>query len=107
MELQPSSAEGQSGYIEPETLTWPVVRRVVDRMFGVSDKEMIEAMRWAMEYHRYMLEPSGAAALAVLLRAPAELRGRRVALTLSGRNVSLQRLMALTGYERRTSPPGR
>ncbi len=99
--LQPSIAEGLSGYIEPETLTWPVVRRVVDRMLGVSDEEMVSAMRWAMEYHRYMLEPSGAAALAVVLRAPAELRGRRVAITLSGRNVSLSRLMTLTGYERR------
>lgn len=101
VEMRPSIAEGLSGYIEPETLTWAVVQRVVDRMLSVSDDEMIEAMRWAMEYHRYILEPSGAAALALLLRAPPELRGRRVALTLSGRNVSLQRLMSLTGYERR------
>ena len=99
VELRPSIAEGLSGYIEPETLTWPVVHRVVDRMEAVSDEELIRAMVWMMEYHRYVLEPSGAAAIALMLRAPAELVGRKVAATVSGRNVSLPRLKALMGFE--------
>ncbi len=100
VELLPSIAEGLSGYIEPETITWPIVRDVVDKMLGVSEEEITGAMVWTMEHDRYVVEPSGAAAIAVLLRAPEELRGRRVTVVLSGRNVSMPRFRSLMGRQK-------
>lgn len=98
VELRPSIAEGLSGYIEPEVITWPVVRRVVDRMVTVSERALVDAMRWLFDAHQLVAEPSGVAALAAVLGAePGVLDGRRVAVVVTGRNVAGARYRALTG----------
>lgn len=97
VELQPSIAEGLSGYIEPETITFPIFRQVVDRVVTVSEQELVDAMKWMLDHHQHVVEPSGAAAVAALLQNPEHLSGRKVAATITGRNISRSRLMALIG----------
>jgi threonine dehydratase len=63
----------------------------------VSDAEMIEAMRFALRELRLVLEPSGAASLALALR---EGRGR-CAVILSGGNVEESLLAQVAAV-----PPG-
>lgn len=75
------------------TLTWPVVRDVVDRVVTVEEAAIVRAMRLLFERMKLVIEPSAAvgAALAIdrtLLPADA----RRVAVVLSGGNVDLDRL---------------
>jgi threo-3-hydroxy-L-aspartate ammonia-lyase len=67
----------------PGEKTWPVIRRHVARIETVRDDELLDAMRFALTELRVVLEPSGAASLAVALR---ERRGRS-AVVLSGGNV--------------------
>ena len=67
----------------PGELTWPVVQQNVSRIELVSDEEMLEAMAWSLTELRLVLEPSGAASLALALR---EGRGR-CGVILSGGNV--------------------
>ena len=67
----------------PGELTWPVLERHLSRVELVSDDEMLDAMVWALSELRLVLEPSGAAALALALR---EGRGR-CGVILSGGNV--------------------
>jgi threonine dehydratase len=67
----------------PGELTFPVLRKNVSRIELVSDAELLDAMAWALSELRLVLEPSGAAALAVALR---EGRGR-CGVLLSGGNV--------------------
>ena len=93
--LQESIAEGLAGYIEPETLTWPILRKNVDRMTTVSEQELVEGMRWMVTRQRMIVEPSGAAAIAVVLREGSRLKGRRVAAVVSGGNVAWARFLAL------------
>lgn len=97
VELQPSIAEGLSGFIEPETITFPIFRQVVDKMITVSEQKLIDAMKWMLDHHQHVIEPSGAAAVAALLRSPEQLVGRKVAVTISGRNISRSRMMLLIG----------
>jgi threonine dehydratase len=52
----------------PGEKTWPVVKKWVDRVELVSDDEMLDAMAWALHTIRLVLEPSGAASLALALR---------------------------------------
>ena len=52
----------------PGSLTWPIMRSLVDRTTLVSDAEMEDAMAWALSELRVVLEPSGATALAAALR---------------------------------------
>jgi threonine dehydratase len=68
----------------PGERTWPVLQAKVDRMETVSDREMLEAMAFALSELRLVLEPSGAASLALALR---ERKPGRNAILLSGGNV--------------------
>jgi threonine dehydratase len=67
----------------PGEQTWPVLKRHVSRVELVSDEEMLDAMAWALSELRLVLEPSGAASLALALR---EGQGRS-GVILSGGNV--------------------
>jgi threonine dehydratase len=66
----------------PGACTWPVIQRHVARVELVSDEELLDAMALALRELRLVLEPSGAASLAVALR---EGRGR-CGVLLSGGN---------------------
>jgi threonine dehydratase len=49
----------------PGATTWPVLKRLVSRIELVSDEELLDAMALSLRELRLVLEPSGAAALAV------------------------------------------
>jgi len=67
----------------PGEYTWPVIQKLVSRVELVTDEELIEAMAWALSELRMVIEPSGAASLAVALR---EGEGR-CGVLISGGNV--------------------
>jgi threonine dehydratase len=71
----------------PGELTFPIVRALCAGVVTVSDDELRDAMRFAFERMKLVVEPSGAAALAALLNGRVEARGKRVGLILSGGNV--------------------
>jgi len=52
----------------PGALTFPILRKYVERIETVTDEELLAAMGWALVQLRLVLEPSGAASLAVALR---------------------------------------
>ena len=67
----------------PGAFTWPILHSHLSRVELVSDPELLDAMAFALHELRLVLEPSGAAALAVALR---EGRGR-CGVLLSGGNI--------------------
>lgn len=99
VDIHDTIAEGLGGYVEPETLTWPLVDRDVDAVEAVTDDELVVAMRWLAEQHRMIVEPSGAAAVAALLRKPALAAGPTVA-TVTGGNVGWARFLEMVVPER-------
>jgi threonine dehydratase len=74
----------------PGERTFPVIRSKVDRIELVSDEELLAAIAYAVSHLRLILEPSGAASLALALR---EGRGR-CGVLLSGGNVDPDLLRA-------------
>jgi threonine dehydratase len=80
----------------PGELTFEVVRRRADAIVTVSDAELVDAMRFAFDRLKLVLEPSGAAALAALLAGKVEVREGRVGAVLSGGNVGVERFRELT-----------
>jgi threonine dehydratase len=76
----------------PGAITFAINRRELAGAVAVDDAEVQRAMALAVEHLKVVLEPSGAAALAAALRAPAEER-RCVGVVLSGGNVD-PRLLA-------------
>jgi threonine dehydratase len=80
----------------PGELTFAIAREHVRAVVSVSDDELCDAMRFAFERMKLVIEPSGAAALAALLhqRIP-ELSGKRVGAIVSGGNIDPARYAKL------------
>lgn len=94
-------ADGQGAEI-PGEMTFEVNRRLVDEVDLVSDEEILEAMAFAFDRLKIVLEPSGATALASVMFHPPAAPGRRVGAILSGGNVGLARFCELLGEQ---APP--
>ncbi|HET7815042.1 MAG TPA: pyridoxal-phosphate dependent enzyme, partial [Candidatus Baltobacteraceae bacterium] len=60
----------------------------------VSDDELRDAMRFAFERMKIVMEPSGAAGLAALMTG--KIRGGRIGVIVSGGNVDLSRFAELS-----------
>ena len=71
------------------TLNFKIIQNGVEEIITVSDKQIVEAMRWLWERMKLVVEPSGAVPLAAVLRQPELFRGQRVGIVLSGGNVGL------------------
>ncbi|MFG0283937.1 MAG: threo-3-hydroxy-L-aspartate ammonia-lyase [Phycisphaerales bacterium JB039] len=79
--------------------TFPIIRKRVDRFVTVSEREIAGAMRLCMERLKLVVEPTGALAVAGLLRIamqqPDAVRGKRIGAIISGGNVDLDRVSEL------------
>ncbi len=76
-------------------LTQRIMWDRLDDFVLVSEAELAEATRLMISKTRNLVEPSGAAALAAVLAAPARFAGRQVAIVCSGGNISPEQLMQL------------
>jgi len=77
-------------------LTMPIILGRVTSMVTVSEREIIEAMRFLWTRMKLVVEPSGAVGVAALL-ALDDVGGRRVGVLLSGGNVDLDVACRLFG----------
>lgn len=89
-------ADGQAAET-PGELTFSVNRRLVDGIALVSDDEIRDAMRFAFERLKIVVEPSGATPLAALLAGRVESLPPRIGVVLSGGNVDADRFARLCG----------
>ena len=87
-------ADGQQA-ATPGELTWPVIRALVSDVVTVTDAQILEAMRFAFERMKLVVEPSGASAFAALLAGAYAAEGRRVGVVLSGGNIGADAFGAL------------
>ncbi|MFE7975508.1 threo-3-hydroxy-L-aspartate ammonia-lyase [Streptomyces shenzhenensis] len=87
-------ADGQAAEI-PGELTFSVNRRLLDAIVLVSDDQIREAMRFAFERMRTVVEPSGASALAALLAHRIDPLPRRIGVVVSGGNIDVGRFAEL------------
>ena len=73
-----------------EKLNFSIVRGFVNDVILVSDREIIDATWFLLEYAKVLVEPSAAASFAGLLANPMR-KGKAVAV-MSGGNVRLQQI---------------
>jgi len=71
----------------PGEITFNLAKRYARGVVTVSDEEIKEAMRFAFERMKLVMEPSGASSLAALLSERVEHKGKRVGIIVSGGNV--------------------
>lgn len=89
-------ADGQAADI-PGELTFSVNRRLVDGIALVTDDQIRDAMRFAFERLKIVIEPSGATGLAALLAGRVDRLPQRVGVIISGGNIGARRFAELCG----------
>ena len=70
-------------------LTFALIRQHVDDMATVSDRDLVETMRFLWERMKTVVEPTGALGLALAFCDHRDVKGKRVGAILSGGNVDL------------------
>ena len=91
----PTLSESTAGGLEPESVTFDVCRRVIDRGVLVTEREILNAMRLILETEHWVVEGAAGVALAAFLREADQWRSKRAAVIVCGRNVSPQVLHAV------------
>ena len=76
-------------------ITFAVIQEHVRGIVTVSDQELRDAMRFAFERMKIVVEPSGAAALAAVLFGKIPVQGKRAGVIISGGNVDAERFGTL------------
>ncbi|MEV4787030.1 pyridoxal-phosphate dependent enzyme [Streptomyces tuirus] len=89
-------ADGQALHT-PGALTFAVNQRLLDDVVLVTDDEIRDAMRFAFERLKIVVEPSGATPLAALLTGRAGPLPQRVGVIISGGNIDAGRFAELCG----------
>jgi threo-3-hydroxy-L-aspartate ammonia-lyase len=79
----------------PGALTWEVGSRLVDEVVTVTDDQIVEAMRFAFERLKLVIEPSGAVGIAAVLQGLVE--APSIGIVVSGGNVGADRFLELVG----------
>jgi threonine dehydratase len=81
-------AEAVAGGLEPECITFPLCRELLDGIILVEEALIKRAMSLLLEHHHRMVEGAGALALAGLLKDKARLAGKKAVLVASGGNIA-------------------
>ena len=87
VETMAAGVEGGIG-----ALTFSVLGGLVDRVALVSEREILEAVRWMMEHHHYLIEPTAAVAVAACLSGRVGSISQPAAIVITGRNVGIGRV---------------
>jgi threonine dehydratase len=89
-----TAAEGLATEVGYE-LTQEILRDYLADFILVSEEEMVQAILLIMELIRNMAEEAGASPLAAAVKIKEQLKGKRIALVLTGGNISMARLKAI------------
>ena len=100
IEVPRTIADGLQAH-EPGRLTWEVASRLVDEIVTVTDAQIVDAMRFAFERLKLVVEPSGAVGIAAVLHGLVE--APRIGVLVSGGNVGAERFAELVSDTPRVS----
>jgi threonine dehydratase len=90
-----SLADGLGGNADPETITFALIQRFVDRIVTVSEDDLAAALAGLVENEHLITEGAGAAATAAVASKRVDVSGRRAAVIASGSNIDRARLAGL------------
>ncbi|HXW08957.1 MAG TPA: threonine/serine dehydratase [Vicinamibacterales bacterium] len=95
IDVAPTLADGLAGNLDPSTITFDVVRRLVAGLALVSEDDLKAAIAGLVQHERLVVEAAGAAAAAAILSRRLQPAGRVIAVVISGGNIDPAVLKAL------------
>jgi len=87
IDVKPTLADGLAGNLDPDTPTFAIVQRLVDRIVLVSEEELRTAMAGVITDEHLIAEGAGAAGVAAVLAGRVDSTSEPVVVVLSGANV--------------------
>jgi threonine dehydratase len=98
-DAEPTIADGCAGGMEDDAITLPLVARLVDKWYLLSEEDTRAAMRLYIENDNHLLEGSAGLAIAALLQAsesdPGRFKDKNVVVVICGSRISLKTLKSL------------
>ncbi len=88
VQVVPNLADGLTGRLDPDSITLPLVRRVVDDFVLVDDDEIARAVAYCYDRHGEVVEGAAAVGLAALLAGKVETCGRPTGVLITGGNIT-------------------
>jgi threonine dehydratase len=95
VDVSETLADGLAGNMDPETITFDLVRTLVDRIVLAREKEIEQAIRGLLAYEALLVEGAGAAGVGAALGGRLELGGRRVVILITGANIDAAKLASV------------
>jgi threonine dehydratase len=93
IDVGPSLADGLTGNLDPDTITLEIVRRAVDEIAVVDESLLRRALAGVVTNEHLIVEGAAAAGPAGLLGGTLDLKGKRVAVVLTGANIDARTLI--------------
>lgn len=92
IDVKPTLADGLAGNLDPDSVTFAIVKNLVRTMAVVGEGSLRDAIAGSIAEERLVVEGAGAAGIAAVLSKALDLRGRRVAVVVSGGNIDSEKL---------------
>ncbi|RME82323.1 MAG: threonine/serine dehydratase, partial [Caldilineae bacterium] len=92
---QPTLSDGTAGGVEPDAITFPLCRDLVDTWIEVSEEEIAAELLRFIELHHMLIEGAAAVPIAAYRKLHPRFRDKRVVILLCGANISLSTLREL------------
>lgn len=91
----PTLSDATAGGIEAGSITFDLCRRFVDRWVQIGEDEIAAAVRFLHDNEDMVVEGGAALPVAVMLRRPPELEGKKVVLVITGSKIDPAALEAV------------
>ncbi|MEE3103995.1 MAG: pyridoxal-phosphate dependent enzyme, partial [Acidobacteriota bacterium] len=93
IEVGDTIADGLTGNLDPESITFDIVKEFVDDMIVVGETAVHNAIRGLAANEKLIVEGAGAAAVAAVLNGAIKASGRNIVPVVSGANIDFERLI--------------
>jgi len=91
----PTLADGLGGNPDPETMTFPIIQQLVDRIVTIDESDLRGAIAGLVQFEHVIAEGAGATAAAAVAERRVDVSGRRVVAIVSGANIDGARLASI------------
>jgi threonine dehydratase len=93
----PSIADGLTGNLDPDSMTFEIVRTTVDRIVTISEQDIAGAMHGLASHDHLIVEGAGSAAVAAIRSGKCSGDNGPLVAIVSGANIDLERFVRVLG----------
>jgi threonine dehydratase len=94
IDVRPSLADGLTGNLDPDTITFDIVREVVDEIRVVDESSLRQALSGVLKHEHVLIEGAASAGVAAILSGKCQ-AGANTAVVLTGANIDIERLTSV------------